>query len=85
MSESIETNMPVKDMIWFYINVARTMDFETGITFDTLPGTTTGRENKQDYVYLDAQSTVDYINEKINPYTTDIKVSELNIIHLEDK
>ncbi len=85
ISESIDTNMPVKDMIWFYINVARTIDFENAITFDTMPGTTTGRYNGQDYVYLDPQSTLDYINEKINPYTTDIALEELNIIHLQDR
>ncbi len=84
MSKSIKTNMPVKDMIWFYVNVARTIDFDNDITFDTMPGTTTGKYGKQDYVYLDPQSTVDYINEKINPYTTDIDVDELNIIHLEN-
>ena len=84
ISNSIHTNMPVKDMIWFYINVARTMDFDNDLTFDALPGTTTGRYKKQDYVFLDPQSTLDYINEKINPFTTDIALSELNIIHLED-
>lgn len=84
ISNSIHTNMPVKDMIWFYINVARTMDFDNNLTFDALPGTTTGRYKKQDYVFLDPQSTLDYINEKINPFTTDIALSELNIIHLED-
>ena len=50
-----------------------------------MPGTTTGRYNGQDYVYLDPQSTLDYINEKINPYTTDIALEELNIIHLQDR
>ena len=84
MSKSIDTNMPVKDMIWFFLNVATTMDFDTGLVFDVMPGTTTGKYNGGDYVYLDPQSTVDYINEKINPYTTDITVDELNIIHLEN-
>lgn len=84
MSKSIDTNMPVKDMVWFFLNVATTMDFETGLVFDVLPGTTTGKYNGGDYVYLDPQATVDYINEKINPYTTDIAVDELNIIHLEN-
>lgn len=83
MSKSIKTNMPVKDMVWFYVNVARTIDFDTAISFETMPGTTTGRYNGQDYVYLDAQKTAEYINEKINPYTTPINQSELNIIHLE--
>lgn len=82
--ESIKTNMPVKDMIWFYINVVRTMDFDTGLTFETMPGTTVGKYNGQDYVYLDEQATLDYINEKINPYTTDIPKSALNIIKLEN-
>ena len=27
VAKSIKTNMPVKDMIWFYINVAREIDF----------------------------------------------------------
>ena len=84
MSKSIDTNMPVKDMIWFFLNVATTMDFDTGLVFDTMPGTTTGKYNGGDYVYLDPQATVDYINANINPYTTDITVDELNIIHLEN-
>lgn len=84
MSKSIDTNMPVKDMIWFFLNVVTTMDFDTGLVFDTMPGTTVGKYNGGDYVYLDPQATVDYINEKINPYTTDISVDELNILHLEN-
>ncbi|MBQ9926236.1 MAG: LCP family protein [Clostridia bacterium] len=84
MAKSIETNMPVKDMIWFFINVATTMDFDTGLVFDVMPGTTTGRYNGQDYVYLDAEQTAEYINANINPYTTDIDPDDLNIIHLED-
>lgn len=84
ISKSIETNMPVKDMIWFFLNVATTMDFDTGLVFEVMPGTTVGKYNGGDYVYLDPQSTVDYINEKISPYTTDISVDELNILHLEN-
>ncbi len=84
MFKSIDTNMPVKDMIWFFLNVATTMDFDTGLIFDVMPGTTTGKYNGGDYVYLDPQATVDYINEKINPYTTDISIDELNIIRLEN-
>ena len=56
----------------------------TGLVFEVMPGTTGGKYNGGDYVYLNPQSTVDYINEKINPFTTDIALSELNIIHLED-
>ena len=84
MAKSIETNMPVKDMIWFFINVATTMDFDTGLVFDVMPGTTTGRYNGQDYVYLDAEQTAEYINANINPYTTDIDPDDLNIIRLEN-
>ncbi len=84
MSKSIETNMPVKDMIWFFLNVVTTMDFDTGLVFDVMPGTTTGKYNGGDYVYLDPQATADYINQNINPYTTDISVDELNIIRLEN-
>ena len=84
MSKSIETNMPVKDMIWFFLNVVTTMDFDTGLVFETMPGTTTGKYNGGDYVYLDPQSTLDYINQNINPYTTDLTLDDLNIIHLEN-
>ncbi len=84
VNKSIKTNMPVKDMVWFYTNVVRTINFDTGITFGVMPDTTTGKYKGQDYVYLNAQSTCDYINTHINPYNTPITVDELKIKNLKD-
>ena len=83
-NESVKTNMPAKDMLWFYMNVVQKMNLENSITFNAMPGVTTGTYNKQDYVYLDAKETVKIINQTINPYTTDLTEDDVHIIHLED-
>jgi len=85
VSKSIKTNMPVKDMIWFYINVAREIDFDNAITFDTMPGTSPGTWKGLEYIYLSPRATVDYINQKINPFTTDLDLDDVHIISLVDK
>ena len=87
LNENVNTNMSVQDMVWYFTNVVAKMDFDEDLTSDTLPYDTTGywtnpNANKyktQSYVYLDPEQIVEYVNEHINPYTTDITVDDLNI------
>ena len=86
-NENVNTNMSVQDMVWYFTNVVAKMNFEEDLTSDTLPYYTTGywtnpnatKYRTQSYVYLDPEQIVEYVNENINPYTTDITVDDLNI------
>lgn len=86
-NENVDTNMSVQNMVWFLTNVVTKLDFAEDVTSDTLPYYTTGywtnpnatKYKTQSYVYLDAQQIVEYVNENLNPYTTDITADELNI------
>lgn len=86
-NKNVITNMSVQDMVWYVTNVAVKLDFDEDVTSDTLPYATTGywtnpnanRYKTQSYVYLDPQQIAEYVNENLNPYTTDISPDELNI------
>ncbi|NCB03957.1 MAG: LytR family transcriptional regulator [Clostridia bacterium] len=84
VNQSLQTNMPVKDMIWFYLNVISSLDMDNDVHFHAMPGTTFGYYNKQSYVYLGAEEMLALINQTINPYTTDITEQDVHIIHLEN-
>lgn len=83
-NESVKTNMPARDMLWFYMNVLAKMDLNSDIATYTLPYTHAGRYKGEDYVYLDAPKIAELVNKTVNPYTSDIKAEDLNIICLED-
>ena len=83
VNESVKTNMPVKDMLWFYTNVVSEIDFDANVHFHAMPAEATGTYKGLSYVYLDKQAVADLLNETVNPYDQDIQASELNIIRLE--
>ena len=83
-NESVKTNMPARDMIWFYINVLDKLDLSEDVSTATLPYTHTGYYKSQDYVYLDAAGIVELVNDTVNPYTTDITEEDLRIVCRED-
>ncbi|MBQ4578269.1 MAG: LCP family protein [Clostridia bacterium] len=91
-NENVKTNMSVQDMVWFFLNVAAKMDFDEGMSTDTLPYASVGywtnpnaqKYKTQSYVYLDPQQIVDYVNANLNPYTTDITTDDVRIPHLEN-
>ena len=83
-NESVKTNMSVRDMAWFYINVLSKLDLDNDVATNTLPYTHTGKYMGEDYVYLDAAGIVELVNKTVNPYTTDISQDDLDIICLED-
>ena len=86
-NKNVTTNMSVQDMVWYFTNVVSKLDFDEDVTSDTLPYATTGywtnpnadRYKTQSYVYLDPEQIAEYVNENLNPYTTDISPDELNI------
>jgi len=86
-SKNVDTNMSVQNMAWFLTNVASKLDFAEDVTSDTMPYYTTGywtnpnakKYKTQSYVYLDAEQVTEYVNQYLNPYTTDIAPDELNI------
>lgn len=83
-NESVKTNMSVRDMVWFYINVLSKLDLNKDVATNTLPYTHTGKYKGEDYVYLDAAGIADLVNKTVNPYTSDISKDDLDIICLED-
>lgn len=82
--ESVKTNMPIKDMLWFYQNVVAEIDFDANVHFHAMPVEATGRYNGLAYVYLDKQGVADLLNQTVNPYDMDILADDLNIIRLEN-
>ncbi len=83
-NSNVKTNMTVREMVWFYTNVAVNLNFEEDVHSDTLPYASTGYYKSVAYVYLDPQQVVDFVNEYLNPYTTDITTDDVNIPHLKD-
>ncbi len=85
-NENVKTSLTVQEMVWFFVNVVSGLDFSEDVTSDTLPYDTLGywknpnsSYSAQSYVYLDPQQVVDYVNENLNPYTTDLTVDDVNI------
>jgi len=86
-NENVKTSMTVQEMVWYFTNVVADLDFDNDLTSDTLPYDTTdywtnpnaNRYKTQSYVYLDPEQIAEYVNENLNPYTTDISPDELNI------
>ena len=89
-NENVDTNMNVQEMVWFYLNVANQMNLEEDISSGTLPYATTGYyrapKGKVDvaYVYLDPEQVVEFVNENLNPFTEDLTVDDVHIIHREN-
>lgn len=92
-NENVETNMNVQNMVWFYLNVLNEMDFGTDIITDTLPYDHTGhytyvysdgRTSTAAYVYLDEGQIAEFVNQYLNPYTTDISEKDVIVGHYED-
>lgn len=92
-NENVETNMNVQNMVWFYLNVLNEMDFSTDIITDTLPYDHTGyytyvysdgRTSTAAYVYLKESTVVEFVNQYLNPYTTDISEKDVKVGHFED-
>lgn len=83
INESVKTNMPVKDMLWFYQNVVAEIDFDANVHFHAMPVEGTGTYKGLAYVYLDKPAVAELLNSTVNPYDKDIQEDDLNIIHLE--
>lgn len=83
-NENVKTNMTVQEMIWFYVNAISGLNFDQDVVSDTIPYASTGYYKKLAYVYLDPQTVVDYVNQYLNPYTTDLTTADVNIPHLVD-
>lgn len=82
--------MNVQNMVWFYLNVLNEMDFSKDILTATLPYDHTGRythpgHGAAAYVYLDEKQVAEFVNENLNPYTTDISAKDITVGHYEDK
>ena len=76
--------MTVREMVWFYTNVAANLNFDEDVHSDTLPYSSTGYYKGVAYVYLDPEQVVEFVNEYLNPYTTDLTTDDVNIPHLKD-
>ena len=80
--DSLKTNMPLDDMIYFYTEGLRKMNLNEDIQFYTMPWLGTGKYNGQDYVYLDEAKSIELINNTINPYTTPLSENDIYVQEL---
>lgn len=81
--QNVKTNLSLRDLQWFGRQLIE-LDPETDITLQTLPFVADGNYQGQNYLFLSPEDTVAFVNQTLNPYTTDITIEDVNIIRLED-
>ena len=84
INESMKTNMPLNNMIWFYMNFLSKVSIEGDITWESLPYKDTALYKGQDYVFLDPEETVEFVNAHLNPYNKPITLDDVHISNLRD-
>ncbi|MBQ7491463.1 MAG: LCP family protein [Clostridia bacterium] len=84
VNQNLKTNMTVQEMVWFYLNVVKSLDFDEDVHCDTLPYSSTGYYNSVSYVYLSPAQVVEFVNEYLNPYVDDITEDDVHIPHYKD-
>lgn len=77
--ENVETDLTVGNILAL-AQQAVGMDPDTGVEFFTAPLADAFRYNKAALVTLDAQGMLDIVNSRLNPYTEDITLEELEIL-----
>lgn len=82
VNESVETNMPLDDMLFFAQN-GITVDLAAGLTTATFPGDGTVTYRGVDYCYLyDKAAALELINTLLNPYTTEVTEDMADIFQI---
>ena len=74
----VDTDLKLSNLIWIG-EQALTMGSEN-IAFHTLPGDGSGWYKGGSYYVLDAQATMDLINEHFNPYTHALTLDDMDIL-----
>lgn len=75
----VKSDLDVNYMAWFATQ-ALSLDTETGISFETLPGDGTVKYKGVTWCYeLEPVETLDIFNRLLNPYTTDLTMDMVHI------
>ncbi len=81
-TKRVETDLSVGNIIAL-AQSAMGMDPETGVSFETAPLGASFRFKGAALITLDPEKLVELVNSKLNPYTEDIKVSDLEILRYQ--
>lgn len=77
-AENIEGNLTVENLLWF----AKEAVFG-GLDADAVEFVTMPWKSADPYVYPDQEALLELINEKMNPFCTEITLNELDLIYLD--
>lgn len=81
-NQYIETDLKLENIIWFGEKLL-SLDTSSDITFQTIPFNNMGAHYKGGaYVSLDIAPVVEMVNEKLNPFETQLTASDLDVISI---
>ncbi len=78
--DNVKTDLTLGNIIAF-AQLAKGMDAESGVDFQTAPLAASFTYNGASLVTLDGEEMVKLVNEKMNPYTRQIKLSDLELLY----
>ena len=77
-NESVDTNLTVRNMMWFALELNHIRGTDALSTYTFLP--THGSGRPMYYEFLSAENVLELINRTVNPFYQDIEARDLNII-----
>lgn len=78
-TENVDTSLTAGNIAWFATQ-ALTLDFETAISTNTLPGDGSVKYNGTSWCYqLEPEACLEIFNELLNPYTEPLTMEHVNI------
>lgn len=77
-SEHVESDLSLENLLWF-----ATQAIFGGLDVDDVEFVTMPIRSANPYVYPDQEALLELINTKLNPYTTDVTLNELDLIYFD--
>jgi len=78
--DNVKTDLTIGNIIAF-AQLANGMDAESGVDFETAPLAASFSYNGASMVTLDGEKLLEIVNEELNPYTRQIKLSDLELLY----
>jgi len=80
INDNVKTGLQLTDIAWFVTQLFG-IDFENNVTLAGLPWKSAGPyKGKGDYVFIDAEKTIELVNETVNPFIKPITLKNVHII-----
>ncbi len=78
--DNVKTDLTIGNIIAF-AQLANGMDAESGVDFETAPLAASFSYNGASMVTLDGEQLLEIVNKELNPYTRQIKLSDLELLY----